>query len=137
MSYAAAHKLIRTELLEWWESTYPQIPLFWDNVEEAHPADQVWVYATLLPGNSRLAGLGGDPSSRRWRVVGVLVLQVFTPLLEGVSKAEELTAGVTDNFQGRTIGNVLFRETSLLRLGLSGAWFQHNISTSYQFDYYG
>ena len=137
MSYVEGHKIIRKKLLEWWEATYPQTPLFWDNMEEAVPSRDVWAYATLLPGNSRLAGLGGDPSSQRWRVVGVLVVQVFTPLQGGVVEAEQLAAEVAKEFQGRTVDNVIFRDVSLLRVGPSGAWFQHNISTSYQFDYYG
>lgn len=137
MSYALAHKLIRGKLLEWWESSYPQLPLYWDNMESDPPADSEWAYATLIPGNSRLAGLGGDPSSRRWRVVGVLVVQVFTPLQEGVSRGEALAAGMATEFQGRTVENVRFLDVSLVRLGQSGAWHQQNISTSYQFDYYG
>lgn len=137
MSYAQAHTLIRKEFLDWWESNYPAIQLTGDNEDFVPPDDEVWAVMTVIPGSPRLAGIGGDPSSRRWRVVGQLVIQLFTPLKTGVVVAEELVGSVQTKFQGRTIGNVIFREVALIRLGESGAWTQNNIVTNYQFDYYG
>lgn len=137
MSYAQAHTLIRRELLEWWESNYPSILLAGDNEDFVPPENEVWATMTVIPGSPRLAGIGGDPSSRRWRVVGQLVIQLFTPLKKGVSRAEELVGAVQKKFQGRTFDNVIFREVALVRLGQSGPWTQNNIVTNYQFDYYG
>ena len=137
MSYAQAHTLIRRNVLDWWEENYPHVNVATDNDDFAVPEGEVWATVTVLPGAPRLIGIGGDPSSRKWRVVGVLTVQVFTPLKQGVSFAEELVSEFSAEFQGRTIENIIFREVALLRLGQQGAWHQHNINTGYQFDYHG
>ena len=137
MSYAAAHKVIRGNLADWWEANYPHVPLAWDNDDTLPPKTGFWCKAYLLSGDARLAGLGGEPSARLWRVVGVLVVQVFTPLQQGVADAEELVTQLAKNFQGRTLNSVLFREVRFNKIGEGDAFIQHNISTSYQFDYHG
>lgn len=137
MSYAQAHTLIRRNVLEWWEENYPHIPLIGDNDDFVVPDNKVWGTMTVIPGAPRLIGLGGDPSSRKWRVVGVLTLQMFSPLKIGVAHIEELVSTFQVVFQGRTIENVILREVALLRLGQQGGWHQHNINTGYQFDYHG
>jgi hypothetical protein len=137
MSYAAAHTLLRTEFRQWWESRVPQIPLGGDNDDFVPPEDGVWAVMNIIPGDSRLSGLGGDPSSRRWRAVGMLVVQLFVPLARGTAVAEQLRDDLAAQFQGRTFDNVILRDVSLVRMGQQGSWHQFNVVTNYQFDYYG
>jgi len=71
---------------------------------------------------------------RRFRRVGVMVVQIFVPAGSGDGTARELADSVADIFQGRTVSGVIFRGTGLTRVGIDGAWVQYNASTPYQAD---
>jgi hypothetical protein len=72
--------------------------------------------------------------TRRFRRVGIIEVQIFTPAGSGTGLATQLADTVRDIFEGRTISGVIFRATSLTRVGVDGAWMQHNASTPFQAD---
>lgn len=129
---------IRKRFMDYWEDRFPQYPVEWENEEFAPPDNAVWVKLNILPGTTSQAGLGGTPNNRRWRTGGVVIVQIFIPHNAGTGVGEELYEAIADCFQGvMTAEGVIFRGTSMNRVGQSGPWYQINASTGFQVDSYG
>lgn len=133
MGFAATEAAIRSRFNTQWSSLRPTIPAFFDNAGDdvTPPEDSTWVRLTILPGDSSQVEMG---NTRRWRRVGVLIVQIFVPAASGTGLALELGDTVRDIFEGLTVSGVIFRATSLNRVGLDGAWLQYNAITPFQAD---
>lgn len=133
MGFAATESTIRTRFNTQWSSLRPTIPVFFDNAgdEVQPPQNSAWVRLTVLPGASQQVEMG---RLRRWRRVGIIALQIFVPAASGTGLASELGDTVIEIFEGLTLSGVIFRATTLNRVGLDGAWLQYNANTPYQAD---
>jgi len=133
MGFAAAETTIRTRFNSEWSSLRPTIPVFFDNAGDSvqPPQNSAWVRLTVLPGTSQQVEMG---RLRRWRRVGVIAVQIYVPAASGTGLAQELGDTVRDIFEGLTLSSVIFRATSLNRVGLDGAWLQYNATTPFQAD---
>lgn len=133
MGFAATEAAIRSRFNSQWSTLRPTVPLYFDNAGDdvTPPQNSAWVRLTVLPGASQQVEMG---RLRRWRRVGVIVVQIFVPAASGTGLAMEIGDTVRDIFEGVTLSGVIFRATSLNRVGLDGAWLQYNASTSFQSD---
>jgi hypothetical protein len=133
MGFAATESTIRSRFDAQWSSLRPTIPVFFDNAGDdvQPPQNSAWVRLTVLPGSSQQVEMG---RLRRWRRAGVVAVQIFVPAASGTGLAQELGDTVRDIFEGLTVSSVIFRATSLNRVGLDGAWLQYNANTNFQAD---
>ena len=133
MGFAATESTIRSRFNTQWSSLRPTIPVFFDNAGDdvQPPQNSAWVRLTVLPGSSQQVEMG---RLRRWRRAGVVAVQIFVPAASGTGLAQELGDTVIQIFEGLTLSSVIFRATSLERVGLDGAWLQYNANTNYQAD---
>jgi hypothetical protein len=133
MGFAATESTIRSRFNTQWSSLRPGIPVFFDNAGDdvTPPQNSAWVRLTVLPGQSQQVAMG---NTRRWRRIGVAVLQIFVPAASGTGLAQELGDTVIEIFEGLTLSGLIFRATSLSRVGLDGAWLQYNADTPFQAD---
>lgn len=133
MGFAATESTIRSRFNTQWSSLRPTIPVFFDNAGDdvQPPQGSAWVRLTVLPGASQQVEMG---RLRRWRRAGVIAVQIFVPAASGTGLAQELGDTVRDIFEGITVSSVIFRATSLNRVGLDGAWLQYNANTAFQAD---
>ncbi len=133
MGFDATESTIRSRFNTQWSSLRPTIPAFFDNAGDdvTPPQNSAWVRLTILPGASQQVAMG---NTRRWRRIGVIAVQIFVPAASGTGLALELGDTVRDIFEGVTVSGVIFRATSLNRVGLDGAWLQYNANTPFQAD---
>ena len=133
MGFAATESTIRSRFNTQWSSLRPTIPVFFDNAGDdvQPPQNSAWVRLTVLPGSSQQVEMG---RLRRWRRIGVVAVQIFVPAASGTGLAQELGDTVIEIFEGLTLSSVIFRATSLIRVGLDGAWLQYNANTPFQAD---
>lgn len=133
MGFAATESTIRSRFNTQWASLRPTIPVFFDNAGDdvQPPQNSAWVRLTVLPGASQQVEMG---RLRRWRRAGVVVVQIYVPAASGTGLAQELGDTVIEIFEGLTLSSVIFRATSLNRVGLDGAWLQYNAVTNFQAD---
>jgi hypothetical protein len=133
MGFDATEAVIISRFESQWSALQPNIPFTYDNQSEADfpPRNEPWVRVTVLTGASSQVAMGDQ---RRWRRVGDVTVQIFTPAGSGTGLATQLADTVRDIFEGRTISGVIFRATSLTRVDVDDAWMQHNASTSFQAD---
>ena len=133
MGFAATESTIRSRFNTQWSSLRPTIPVFFDNAGDdvTPPQNSAWVRLTVLPGSSQQVEMG---RLRRWRRAGVVAIQIYVPAASGTGLAQELGDTVIEIFEGLTLSGVIFRATSLNRVGFDGAWLQYNALTNYQAD---
>lgn len=133
MGFAVTESTIRSRFDTQWSSLRPTIPVFFDNAGDdvQPPQNSAWVRLTVLPGSSQQVEMG---RLRRWRRAGVVAVQIYVPAASGTGLAQELGDTVIEIFEGLTLSGVIFRATSLNRVGLDGAWLQYNAMTPFQAD---
>ena len=133
MGFAVTESTIRSRFDTQWSSLRPTIPVFFDNAGDdvQPPQNSAWVRLTVLPGSSQQVEMG---RLRRWRRIGVVAVQIFVPAASGTGLVQELGDTVIEIFEGLTLSSVIFRATSLIRVGLDGAWLQYNANTPFQAD---
>lgn len=91
-----------------------------------------WVRLTILPGESSQVGFSN--AGRRKRTLGIASVQIFVPAGAGDGVAQEISDKVALVWEMTTISGVIFRATSVQRVGEDGAWLQFNADTPYQAD---
>jgi hypothetical protein len=131
-SFTENESLIRSRFETQWTALRPAVTAIFDNVgDTAKPEDEAWIRLVVLPGNSGQVEFG---MTRRWRRAGVVSVQIFVPAASGTGLAMELGDTVKTIFEGLTVSGLIFRATSLNRVGLDGPWLQYNANTPYQAD---
>jgi hypothetical protein len=133
MGFDATEAAIVARFESQWRALQPNIPYAYDNQGEADfiTRGAAWVRVTVLPGTSTQVAMG---TVRRWRRLGIVTVQIFTPAGSGTGLATQLADTVRDIFEGFTISGIIFRATSLTRVEVDAAWMQHNADTPYQAD---
>lgn len=131
MGFASDSQTIRERFNTEWPLEQPTIPFSFADVDYNPPKNITWVRLNVLPGDQRQVGLG---RVRRFRRIGTVLVQIFVPAGSGDGLAKELADSVANIFMGRTVNGVIFRGTSVDRLGVDGAWTLWRAETPYQAD---
>ena len=109
----------------------------YENVKGSKPggASDVWARVTVRHSTASQVSLANRSGVRRYQRLGVLGIQVFVPLGEGLSEAYTLSKTVADAFEGTaTPGAVWFSNVRLNEIGPSGEWFQFNVLADFEYD---
>lgn len=108
-------------------------PIAWPNVAFTPPSGP-WVRFSVLDGEGVWRSIG-SPGSNIAGYVGVVVIQVFVPLLSGESTAREYADAAAATFQGQTIGGIRFSlATFSLSNSVANDWYQMNVSIPFRRD---
>lgn len=77
----------------------------------------------------------GEPLSRRFARIGVVVVQVFVPAGErGLLTGDRLGKVALDAFEGEESGDVWFKNVVQREIGVDGAWHQTNVIAEFEYD---
>lgn len=131
MGHSTDAQTIRTRFETEWAAAQPTVTATFGDVATTPPEDEAWVRLHVLSGEQRQVSMG---KYRRFRRVGLVVVQIFVPAGSGDGTARELADSVADIFQGQTVSGVIFRGTGLTRVGVDGPYIQWNATTPYQAD---
>lgn len=133
MSFEAQANVIRQRFEALWPGAVsPAVLHTYGDVRLDPPNRVPWVRLSVLSGETRQASMGA--ATRLKRTVGVVVVDIFVPAGDGDGLARRLGDLVADIFELRTVSGVVFRATTLERVGPDGPWLQWSASTPYQAD---
>ena len=109
-------------------------PIAWPNVNFTPPSGP-WVRFNVLDGEGAWRSIG-SPGSNIAGYVGVVVIQVFTPLMTGESTARDYADAAAAIFQGQVIGGIRFSPATaqILNTSLADGWHQINVSIPFRRD---
>lgn len=108
------------------------------NVSFTPPEDpgneKKWIRFNIEVANRFKVSVGEGEGAAQWRVIGNLVLQVFTPLDIGTKLKTDLLNELIPVFQGKTYSGVVFRTPTENDIGKSGSWYQTNVICPFYHD---
>ena len=138
-TFSEARDAILTQFKTVWDTQTPPIAkLLWQDVDDEVPSGtESWARVTVVHNQGRQATVGGETGNRRFRRFGVVTVQVFTPIDDGLTKNDELAKLANDAFEGQTAGGgdrVEFRNVRSNEIGPDGAWFQTNVIAEFEYD---
>ena len=108
-------------------------PIAWPNVNFTPPSG-AWVRFNVLDGEGSWRSIG-SPGSNLAGYVGVVVIQVFVPLLSGESTARDYADDAAEIFQGQVISGIRFSlATFSLSNSVANDWYQMNVSIPFRRD---
>lgn len=109
-------------------------PIAWPNVNFTPPSG-AWVRFNVLDGEGSWRSIG-SPGSNLAGYVGVVVIQVFVPLLSGESTARDYADAAAAIFQGQVISGIRFSPATaqILNTSLADGWHQINVSIPFRRD---
>lgn len=139
--YGSEATTIRVRFSDRWGDT---TPVAWENLafdplrqsgdpdgETVDPAP--WVRLTIRTGDAEQVG-GAPVGARRFRHVGVVFVQIFTPKGTGDQRARELADEVCAIFRGVTDSGVVFQTPHVEPAGTDDAWYQLTVECPYYRD---
>lgn len=99
------------------------------------PSTAKWIRFTILNAAGAMASFGAS-GERLYRRTGSLIVQIFTPIRDGLSSSDDLVQKVLNIFDGKQLSpsNVWFRNTTIQDVGPSNAFYQQNVS--FEFIYH-
>lgn len=136
-SKAAGRDAIQTLFKTAWDAQTPPVPvvLYEDVVVDIPPATDPWVRVTVRHGPSTQVTLG-ETGGRRFRRLGVVTVQVFTPVGDGMTLNDTLSDVAVNAFEGKSTGGdeVEFRNVTASEVGVDSDWFQTNVTADFEYD---
>lgn len=109
-------------------------PIAWPNVSFTPPSGP-WVRFNVIDGGSEWRSCG-SPGSNRAVHAGLVVVQIFVPLLSGESSARGLADDAAAVFRGKVIIGIRFSpaQMQVVPNSLAEGWHQINVSIPFQRD---
>lgn len=94
-----------------------------------------WARINITHTTGQQASLSGIAGSKRWDRLGLIIIEIFTPLGTGNVLADQLAKIATDAFEGKVSpGGIWFRNVRLNEVGASGNWWKNNIIAEFEYD---
>jgi len=135
-TYEQARDDIFTLIKAAWDPTGYLISWPDDSNKALPPAAQTpWARVQLFHGSGLQQTLSGETGARRFNRGGVLIVQVFAPRGDGLSRAYQLAKIVADGVEGRaTPRQVWFRNVRITEVGPDGNFSQVNVLADFTYD---
>ncbi len=98
-------------------------------------ADLSWARVTIANTLGRQETLSGAQATQAFERMGVLTVQIFTPLGVGLSESDLLSKIVTDAYQKTSTPNqVWFRNVRMNEIGPDGEFYQTNVLVDFTYS---
>ncbi len=113
------------------QGAFPNMKVLWDNDgQERPPEDQAFVRIRIAPSGESPAALG----NRVWRMAGVVIVQVFTPVGTGDGPANLIADQFKAWLRGKSVGAIQFSTVYIVPVGLREAFYQLNLNAEFSRD---
>ena len=117
-------------------SAFASLPVYYsDRVMTTPDGDDEYIRAFVDLTNERQVSLG-PTSGRRYRVYGVVMVQIFTKYGSGQENADLISGIVKSAFRGVNTGSdaITFRNARVIDVGHSGPYLQTNVVAEFDYD---
>lgn len=131
-SYGVARSKFKELVATGWTES-ADLPVEWPNAElNPKPVDKAWARFSIIEGEATQVDTGA--TTKRFRNIAVMVIQIFVPLGKGTAETESLVDRIRNNFSGKKYSNVVFRVCKPVTVGKTEAWWQTNVVCPFFFD---
>lgn len=109
---------------------HPMIPITGENADFDPPKDQPWLRISFQVADQFRTCIGQNEA---YRTLGIVFLQIFTPISEGSREATELADDILSIFRSPTTMNrVVVLNSSISFAGVSEGFYQINVVNNYR-----
>ena len=130
MTHGAVYNTIRAQFAT--VASAATVTVIYDNqANQDTPDTGIWCRLTILPGDEHQIAMGVD----RFRMVGVMVAQLFGPLGEGDGNLLTLADTIMGNFRNDTYSGVRFKVPSMINMGQRNSNWQINVNCPFAAEY--
>lgn len=137
LTLAQARDEILTKFQAAWlaDAASQNLLVVYDDVKKDIDTATSWARVTIRHNTGFQATLSDANNAMRYRNLGLLFVQIFTPLGDGQKLSDQLAGIVKAAFQrGQTPGGCWFRNVRVNEIGPSGAWYQLNVVAEFEYD---
>jgi hypothetical protein len=117
-------------------SAYASVPIFYPDAVKDHPNGQETFLRAFVDLTTERQRSLGETGNRRFRVYGIVTVQVFTPYGDGQVTADLISGIVKGAFRGVNTGSdaITFRNTRVVDVGRDGTYLQTNVLSEFDYD---
>lgn len=116
-----------------WDPT-GAVAVYDDLPQNIPPDEKAWARLTVRHNDGGQSSLAGGNGAQRWEAVGVVTVQIFTPVGDGLVAARALSLSVLNAFRDHKNSDLWFRRPHLRELGVDGAFNQTNVIATFIYD---
>jgi len=109
------------------------ITTIFDNQDKEPPTQGKWIRFTITPGETEQVEFG---TKKRFRHFGIATAQIFDEIGKGTKVISVLINAINTSgiFRSVSVGGVVYRTPSVLRIGRVANWYQVNVNIPYYSD---
>lgn len=109
------------------------VTTIYDNQDVNPPVSGIWVRFSVVSGETGQVEFG---IKKRFRQFGIAVAQVFDEIGRGTKDINVLVNAINTSgvFRSVSVGGVVYRTPSILRVGRIGSWYQMNVNIPWYAD---
>ncbi len=124
MSYDSQRNAIQARFNTGWKAVYPAIPIVFDNLR-ADKAANGYVALHILNGQAALASMGAQ---RLMRYPGVISVDIFTPVEQGMKPIDLYADTIDAIFRAQSFNGITCRASARRDLGREESYWRANLS---------
>lgn len=118
-------------------SAFDDLKVLYDDTDTPPPVDvrTPWARANIRHADGNASSLGGATGKKRYTRIGLVIIQLFTPVGNGMSSSDALVGIVLNAYeQGSAADGVWFRKARPVDIGRNDGWTQTNVMAEFEYD---
>lgn len=132
MDYKTAIQYMRNYFKTGWESATPILWGFDD--PQAPPSNATWVRFNILHSDGRQITMG-SPASNRFERIGIITIQVFSPIGNYAVDAVEKATAALKLYEGVENNGIFYYDAYCREIGNDGqGWNQINVIVTFRYE---
>ena len=129
-----ARNIIRDAFIVYRDANFSGMKTAWENVPFNPPANlDEYMRVSIVHSTGTRPSLGINHTRR----AGILFVQIYTKINKDMRRSDTLSQSVLDFLRVWPPSVVRIREPSLAEVGPDDAWFQVNVSATFEYDDFG
>lgn len=117
------------------EATSPSgVAVLWPDTPQNIPVGHQWLRPVIRHAGGGQKSLGGSDGTRRFGAWGVVIVQVFTPVGDGMTDSDTLVQTLLTYFEAVRSPQLWYRNIRAIEIGKDGAAEQVNFMADFQYD---
>lgn len=127
-----------------WEADTPTITggaapeIFYQGLTDVgvQPPDEPWCRISLQHVTNNQSALDPDGGLKRFTAIGLVTVQIFVPIGQGLTLIRKLAPVAKEAFQGTRTSDdsIWFRDATVTEVGTDGPWNQFNVTATFTYD---
>jgi len=117
-------------------SAYSTLPIYYPDVVKDTPDGEDEFIRVFVDLTNEMQVTLGETGNRRFRVYGLVMVQIFTRYGQGQVNADLISGVVKGAFRGVNTGSdaITFRNARVIDVGHSGPYLQTNVFADFDYD---